>query len=39
MLESLKSNLKDPGFWASVVIVNLVVAAALTLVRAPGFKS
>jgi hypothetical protein len=36
MLSSAKDRLKDPGFWVSVVVVNLVVATVLVLVGAPG---
>lgn len=37
-ISSATGYLTDIGFWVSVVVVNLVVAAALVLVGAPGYK-
>jgi hypothetical protein len=38
VLASTTGYLKDPGFWVSVVVVNLVVSFGLVLLGAPGFK-
>jgi hypothetical protein len=37
-IASATGYLTDLGFWASVVIVNLVVATVLVLVGAPGYR-
>lgn len=38
MFASVRSNLSDPGFWVSVILVNLIVATGLVLIGAPGHR-